>query len=109
MYEVIRVKWEPNAQEDIKEVYRMFKDQERKIFPLTTYDEGTTVMDMVELMCKEDFVFLIKDNGIPCAVFILERPEVYKVIITRVDIHCAIRRHYWGTKARERCHFFRRY
>lgn len=109
MYEVIQVKWEPEFQDEIKEIYRMFKDQERKIFPLTTYDEGTTVMDMVELMCKEDFVFLVKDEDIPCAVFILEKPEVYKIVITRVNIHCAIRRHFWGAKAREICHFFRRY
>ena len=106
MYEVIQVKWEPNFQNEIKEIYRMFKDQERKIFPLTTYDEGTTIMDMVELMCKEDFVFLVKDNNTPCAVFILERPEVYKVIITRVNIHCAVRRPYWGAKSREICKVF---
>lgn len=109
MYEVIQVKWEPNYQDDIKEIYRMFKDQERKIFPLTTYDEGTTIMDMVELMLKEDTVFLVKHSGIPCAVFILENAEVYKDIIVRVNIHTAIRRPYWGTKAREICRYFKEF
>ena len=87
MYEVIRVKWEPNYQDDIKEIYRMFKDQERKIFPLTVFDIGTSVMDMVELMCKEDFVFLIKEDNNPCAVFILENPQIFHKIITKVFIH----------------------
>ena len=109
MYEVIQVKWEPNFQEDIKEIYRMFKDQERKIFDLTVLDENTSVMDMVELMCKEDYVFLIKEDNVPCAVFALENPLMFKNIITRVNIHCAIRRHYWGAKAREICRFFRQF
>lgn len=109
MYEVIRVKWEPNYQDDIKEIYRMFKDQERKIFPLTTFDEGTSVMDMVELMCREDFVFLIKEDNNPCAVFILENPQIFHKIITKVFIHCAIRRAYWGAKGREICRVFRQY
>ena len=106
MYEVIQVKWEPNYQDEIKEIYRMFKDQERKIFPLTTYDEGTTIMDMVELMCKDDMVLLVKEEDIPCAVFILDNAQFFHDIIVKVNIHCAIRRHYWGAKARELCKFF---
>lgn len=109
MYEVIQVKWEPNFQEDIKEIYRMFKDQERKIFDLTTYANGGTVMDLVEEMCKDDFVFLIKENNTPCAVFVLESPQSYGNLISRVNIHCAIRRPFWGTKAREICRLFRQY
>lgn len=109
MYEVIQVKWEPNFQEDIKEIYRMFKDQERKIFPLTTYFNGGNVMDLVQVMCEEDFVFLIKEDGVPCAVFVLESPQIFHKMIARVNIHCAIRRHFWGAKAREICRLFRQY
>ena len=109
MYEVIRVIWSPEYQEDIKEIYRMFKDQERKIFDLTTYFDNTSVMDLVELMCEEDFVFLIKEDGVPCAVFVLDNPRVYNEIITRVNIHTAIRRPFWGTKAREICSLFKNY
>lgn len=106
MYEVIRVKWEPEFQDDIKEIYRMFKDQERKIFDLTTYFNGTSIMDLVEDMCENDFVFLIKEDDTPCAVFILDNPSIYKTIISRINIHTAIRRPYWGTKAREICKVF---
>lgn len=106
MYEVIKVKWEPNYQEDIKEIYRMFKDQERKIFPLTTYFNNTDVMDLVQLMCEEDFVFLIKEQGVPCAVFVLESPQVFHNIIARVNVHTAIRRPFWGSKSREICRCF---
>lgn len=109
MYEVIQVKWEPNYQDEIKEIYRMFKDQERKIFPLTSFDDGTNVMDMVEYVINNDYVFLIEDNKIPCAVFILDNPYTYKDIITKVNIHTAIRRPFWGQRAREICRFFVQY
>ena len=109
MYEVIRVRWQPEYQEDIQEIYRMFKDQERKIFPLTTYFNGGNVMDLVEEMCENDFVFLIKEDDTPCGVFVLESPQIFGNIITRVDVHCAIRRPYWGAKAREICKLFRQY
>ena len=106
MYEVIQVKWEPNYQDDIKEIYRMFKDQERKIFPLTSFDDGASVMDVIEYVITEDSVFLVKENGIPCAAFILDNPYTYKEIITKINVHTAIRRHYWGKKAREVCKYF---
>ena len=106
MYEVIKVKWTPEQQDDIKEIYRMFKDQERKIFDLTTYFDNTSVMDLVQLMCEEDFVFLIKEEGTPCAVVVLDNPTVFGKLIARVNIHTAIRRPFWGAKAREICKTF---
>lgn len=109
MYEVIRVKWKPEFQDDIKEIYRMFKDQERKIFDLTSYYNDTTVMDFVQYICENDFVFIVKEDEKPCAVFFLNEALVYKNIITRLNIHTAIRRPYWGTKAREICKFFLQY
>lgn len=109
MYEVIQVKWEPNYQEDIKEIYRMFKDQERKIFPLTAYNDNVNVMDLVQDVCENDFVFLIKEDNNACGVFVLDNPRIFHNIIARVNIHCAIRRTYWGAKAREICKLFRQY
>lgn len=109
MYEVTRVRWKPEHQEDIQEIYRMFKDQERKIFDLTTYYNNTDVMDLVQLMCEEDFVFLIKEDNTPCAVFVLDNPSIFHNIITRINIHCAIRRPFWGPKGREICRMFRQY
>lgn len=109
MYEVIQVKWEPNYQDEIKEIYRMFKDQERKIFPLTCIDEGLSVMDRVENVINEDYVFLVKDDNTPCAVFVLDNPSTYGNIITKINIHTAIRRPFWGTKAREICRYFIRF
>lgn len=109
MYEVVRVKWSAEQADDIQEIYRMFKDQERKIFDLTTYFNGGNVMDLVQLMCEEDFVFLIKTDGTPCAVFVLENPRIFNNIITRVNLHCAIRRPFWGARARDICKTFRQY
>lgn len=109
MYEVIRVKWEPEFQDDIKEIYRMYKDQERRIFDLASYSYGTSVMDILQRWCEDGFVFLVKENEIPCAVFVLEGLQVFHGLITRVNIHTAIRRPYWGAKSREICKFFYQY
>lgn len=109
MYEVIHIKWEPEFQDDIKEIYRMFKDQERKIFDLTTYFNNTSVMDMVEDMIKDDFVFLVKADDIPAAVFVVEGLQVFHKLIVRANIHCAVRKKFWGSKAREICRLFRDY
>lgn len=106
MYEVIRIKWEPEYQDDIKEIYRMFKDQERKIFELTAYNNNNSVMDLVQYMCQDELVFMVKEDGIPCAVFVLDEPYIYKTIITRIKIHTAIRRPYWGAKSREIARYF---
>lgn len=106
MYEVIQVEWEPNYQDEIKEIYRMFKDQERRIFDLTNYEDGTSVMDLIERTVKEDTVFLVKENNTPCATFVLTSPRMFGNVIARVNIHTAIRKPYWGKKAREICRFF---
>lgn len=109
MYEVIRVKWTPEHEENIQEIYRMLKDQERKIFDLCSYFNGTSIMDILEEICKEDFIFLVKENNIPCATFILEDPYVFGKLIARVNIHVAIRRPFWGSKSREICRVFKQY
>ena len=83
MYEVIQVEWEPNYQDEIKEIYRMFKDQERRIFDLTNYEDGISVMDLIEKMDREDTVFLVKENDTPCATFVLTSPRRFNNVITR--------------------------
>lgn len=109
MYEVSRVRWSPEFQDDIQEIYRMFKDQERKIFDLTSYYNNSDVMDFVQYICENEFVFLVKENETPIACFFLDDALAYKTLITRLNIHTVIRRPYWGAKSREICRMFIRY
>ena len=99
MYEVTRVQWTPEQESDIKEIYRMFKDQERKIFDLTALDTNS-VMDIVEAAIKEDTVFLVKSDDIPCACFIIEDPDMYQGQLIKATLHCVVRKAFWGKEAR---------
>ena len=91
MYEVTRVQWTPDRESDIKEIYRMFKDQERKIFDLTAIDTNN-VMDIVEYAIMEDTVFIVKADDIPCACFIVENPAMYQGRLIKANLHCVIRK-----------------
>lgn len=105
MYEVTRVQWTPERESDIKEIYRMFKDQERKIFDLTAIDESN-VMDIVEYSIMEDTVFIVKSDDIACACFIVENPAMFKGQLIKANLHCVIRKAFWGKESRNICKAF---
>ena len=92
------------CQEDeryVTELYRLCKDQERKLFDLTR-----NTSDMVELirMCLEQpnsiYIAAVEDNDI-CGIFSLEDIKYYGDFILEADQHCIFARHCWGKKARE--------
>ena len=105
MYEVTRVQWTPDRETDIKEIYRMFKDQERKIFDLTAIDTSN-VMDIVEYAIMEDTVFIVKADDIACACFIVENPAMYQGRLIKANLHCVIRKAFWGKESRNICKAF---
>ena len=105
MYEVTRVQWTPDRESDIKEIYRMFKDQERKIFDLTAID-SSNVMDIVEYAIMEDTVFIVKADDIACACFIVENPAMYQGRLIKANLHCVIRKAFWGKESRNICKAF---
>ena len=110
-YIIQQVEWLPNQFSDIEAIYNMLKDQERKIFDLSYYTTGCSIMDYVEKCIKEDYVFIVRDidNFDICACFILAEPRMFENIITRVDVHTAIRKKYWGKQSREIALAFRDY
>lgn len=108
-YDIIQVEWSPVYYNEIQEIYRMLRDQEHKIFDLSWYDMGGELLSYVEARIKEDAVFIVrKDNDI-CAFFMLENPRTFKDIITRVDVHTAVRKKYWGKTSREIMNTFREF
>lgn len=107
MYEVIMLEWNDRYEKEIAEVYQMFKDQERKCFDVTFYENGMSVMDCVQDMIENEYVFIVKKDGITAGVFNLDEIQTYKDIIYRCHIHCAIRKRFWGPTAREICRTFR--
>lgn len=103
-YSIYSVEWSPEYEKEIEAIYQMFKDQEHRIFDLTVYDNGSTIMDIVQNTIENDRVFVVAgNNGEIMATFILEDAIIFQDIITEVKLHCAIRRQYWGKLSREIC------
>lgn len=109
-YSIYSIDWTPEYENEIGAVYKMFKDQEHRIFDLTAYNSNNTVMDFLQDMIVNDRVFVVVgDNGDVMATFILEDAIMFQDIITEVNLHCAIRRKYWGKQSREICKEFLNY
>ena len=108
-YNIIKVSWSPAYSKEIEEIYRMLRDQEHKIFDLSWYDMGGDLLNYVEARIKEDAVFVITKDDDICAFFILENPRLFQDVITRVDVHTAVRKKYWGKTSREIMNTFRDY
>lgn len=109
-YSILPIFWEENYDKEIQEVYRMLKDQEKKIFDLSWYqDNPGGVMDYVEEQVSKGNVFVAKCDDDICGMFILENPREYNGRILFCDIHCAIRKKYWGQEARNICNTFKNF
>ena len=102
-YSIYPIDWTPGYANEIEAVYQMMKDQEHRIFDLTHYNNGT-IMDIVQDTITNDTVLVVTSNsGDIMASFILENAIMFQDIITEVNLHCAIRRKYWGKEARNIC------
>lgn len=94
--------WGKEYEKEIQEVYRLFKDQEKKIFDLTWYDAGNNLMDFIEELVKDGGVFVTKDfesNKI-AATFVLVDPVIFREVVLYANVHCAVSKAYWGKEAR---------
>lgn len=109
-FEVIPLEWDTTYEKEISEVYRILKDQEKKIFDLTWYEDNPTgVMGYVESMVKNETVFLIRDlpTGNTAGVFMIEKVRPYKNTIIYGQVHCIIPKKYWGSTSRDICEAFK--
>lgn len=94
--------WDKTFENEIAEVYRLFKDQEKKIFDLTWFEENPNgIMDFIEDIIKNNNVFVVKDNDVVAGAFIIIDPKYYKDTILFANVHCSVSKKYWGKKSRE--------
>lgn len=107
-YMVYQITWEPRYEKEIQEIYRMYKDQQNKIFDLTFYDQYQDVMEYVEDAVKSGGMFVVKNNEDDiCAFFTFDsNPDTFGEVITKANIHMAIRRKFWGKTSRDICKEF---
>lgn len=106
-YVTYPIYWEKEFEKEIAEVYRLFKDQERKIFDLSWHEANPDgLMDFIEDIIKEASVFVVKDNETIAGAFILTDPKIYKDVAIHIDTHCAVSKKYWGPDSREVCKSF---
>lgn len=112
-YSVELLQWSPEFSEDIMEVYRLLKDQEKKIFDLSFYEGlgGDAIMTYVEDMVENNLVFVVKDTEAErvAGVFILEGMRPYKDVVLYAYVHCVVCKKYWGKKSKEVCEIMKKY
>ena len=113
MYKISIVEWDNLNEEYIREVYRLLKEQEKKVFDLSFY-EGLgeePILEYVQDMVENNLVFIVEDTqaGKVAGVFMLEDLRPYKDVVLYAKIHCVIGKKYWGKKSKEVCEAFKSY
>ena len=109
-YVTIPIFWEKTFEKEISEVYRLFKDQENKIFDLAWHELNPNgLMDFIEAIIKEANVFVVKDGEDIAGAFIIMNPQYYKDMVVSAEAHCAISKRYWGKTARVIMESFKQY
>lgn len=112
-YSIELLEWSPEYSDEIMEVFRLLKDQEKKIFDLSFYEGlgDEPIMAYVESMVSNELVFVVKDlsNGKVAGVFMLEGSRPYKDVVLYSQVHCVICKKYWGKGSKELCNEFLNY
>jgi len=103
-FEFIPVEFTKENYKLIEEMYRLHKDQARKIFDLACgISSDEDIMGYVEyLIIKEDSVVrLALDGDVVSACIILDDICIVDDVIARCDCHIVVGRKYWGKQSRE--------
>lgn len=86
----------------IEEVYRLHKDQQRKIFDLGCGIND--IMDYIEYKLKDNSTAVIvaidKSNGNIASVITFDGLKFFKDFIARCNVHIVVCRKYWGKDSR---------
>lgn len=88
----------------IKEVYRLHKEQSRKIFDLSSnISTDEDIMDYVKNKVEYGVVLLAinKDNGDYAGCIIMDDIRMLDGTITCSEVHLVINKKYWGKGSRE--------
>lgn len=108
-YSIYPVFWSNEYMGDIEYIYQMYKDQERRIFDLSIYTDGGTVLDRVQDAIQNDVVFIVKNDENIVATFTLEDAIMFGDIIVEMKFHMAVRRTHWGKESRAICKAIKEY
>lgn|SRR5574344_2137764 len=103
-YDFVEVTLEPQHYDLIKEVYRLHKEQHRKIFDLASgISTDENIMDYVKNKIEYDVVLLAidKSNNNFAGCIILEDYRLYNKEIIRTNVHIVISKKYWGKGSRD--------
>lgn len=102
-FDFIPITFEKENLEYIQEIYRLHKDQKRKIFDLGCGIHD--VMDYVEYKIKDNSAVVLvavdKSNGQVGGVVTLDGLRYFKNDIARCNVHIVVCRKYWGKSSRE--------
>lgn len=106
---VLPIEWNEENELFIQEVYRLFKDQEKKIFDLSWYEDNEGgILEYIQEAIVRDYTYVVfdRDKQKVAGVFILEGLRVYKDKVLYANAHCVISKKYWGRASREVCKVF---
>lgn len=105
-FDFVVVKYNEDYYEYIEEIYRLHKDQKRRIFDLACgISTDDDIMDYVEdIISKGDsivFAVVDKSNNKVAAVVILDEIRMSNDVIVRTNVHLVVGRQYWGKTSRD--------
>lgn len=111
-FTIILLEWDKEYQDLIQEAYRLLKDQEKKIFDLTWYEDNQLeVMGYLQEAIIDDYTYIAWDNEKQkvAGLFILEGLRLYKGKALYANVHAVISKKYWGKASRDICNAFKKF
>lgn len=102
-YGFIEVTLEPEDYDKVKEVYRLHKEQAKRIFSLTSgISTDEDIMQCIKDNIEDNIVLLAVDNttGKYAAMIGCDDIVVYGDEVARMKCHIVVNKHYWGPESR---------
>lgn len=103
-YDFVEVTLEPSKYESVKEVYRLHKEQARKIFDLSCgIDTDEDILDYVKSKIENDLVLVAidKENSRYAGCLIFDNINIFDGEIISCGVHLVINKRYWGKESRQ--------
>lgn len=111
-FAIILLEWDGEYQDLIQEAYRLLKDQEKKIFDLSWYEDNQQgVMGYLQEAVINDYTYVVWDidKQQVGGLFILEGLRTYKGRMLYGNVHAVISKKYWGKASIEICRDFKQF
>lgn len=102
-YDFVEVTLEPNSYELVKEVYRLHKEQSKKIFDLSCgIDTDEDILYYVKSKIDNDIVLIAidRENSRYAGCLIFDNINMFNDEIVSCGVHIVINKKYWGKESR---------